>query len=151
MIIGNVIIVKREGCKMSNKNNRVFIKAFPGATADDMVDHIKPIIRRKPDNIILHADTNNLKTDVSHAVNDKIISVCEYIEQELPDYKIAMSELTQRQDSPLLESARKEVNKSLKAFCRTRDWNVIPHTVTEAGLNSKGLHLNHSNSPSKGN
>ena len=75
MIIGNVIIVKREGCKMSNKNNRVFIKAFPGATADDMVDHIKPILRRKPDNIILHADTNNLKTDVSHAVDDKIISV----------------------------------------------------------------------------
>ena len=139
-----------KAAKCLTKTTRVFIKAFPGATADDMVDHIKPILRRKPDNIILHADTNNLKTDVSHAVDDKTISVCEYVEQELPDYKIAMSELTQRQDSPSLESARKEVNKSLKAFCRTRDWNVIPHTVTKAGLNSKGLHLNQSSSPSKG-
>ena len=143
MIVGDSIVSKLEGWKMADKHNRVIINSFPGATADDMTDHIKPVIRRKPNKIILHVGTNNLEKDEVNVVTDKIVNVCQLIEQELPECEIAISELTPRNDSPALESNRKEVNKSLKAFCRTRDWSVISHNnISETGLNSRGLHLN---------
>ena len=127
---------------MSNKDNQVIVNSFPGATADDMVDHIKPIIRKRPNKIILHAGTNNLEKDEASEFSNKIVTVCQLIEEELPECEIAISELTVRNYSPALESRRKEVNKSLKAFCRTRDWRVISHNISETGLNSRGLHLN---------
>ena len=121
MIVGDSIISKLEGWKMSNKDNQVIVNSFPGATVDDMADHIKPIIRKRPSKIILHTGTNNLEKDEASEISDKIVTVCQLIEEELPECEIAISELTVRNDSPALESRRKEVNKSLKAFCRTRD------------------------------
>ena len=37
--------------------------SFPGATIEDIHDYIKPVLKRKPQKIILHVGTNNLKTD----------------------------------------------------------------------------------------
>ena len=144
VIAGDSIISELQGWKMGNKENRVIINSFSGATVDDMRDHIKPIVRRKANNLIIHCGTNNLQMDKANDIAEKIIDVCQYVADELPECKIAISELIQRADSTTLESARKSVNKSLRAFCRSRDWDIISHTVTEAGLNSKELHLNKS-------
>ena len=106
---------------------------------------LKPIavIPKKPNRIILHVGTNNLTTDEANVVTDKICNVCQHIEDNLPECEIDISELTPQRDSPTLDSTRKEVNKALKAFCRTRDWTVITHNTQDSGLNSRGLHLNH--------
>ena len=37
------------------------VKSFPGATTQDMKDNIKPTMTRKPDMVILHTQTNDLK------------------------------------------------------------------------------------------
>ena len=141
-IVGDSIISKLNGWKMSNKNNRVYVKAFPGATVDDMNDYVKPIVRKQPDNIIVHVGTNNLRDDEPNAVADKIVGLCEYIESNHPSCKIAISELTVRRDD--LEHARRQVNKALSSFCRSRDWAFIRHNdITDQQLNEKGLHLNH--------
>ena len=114
---------------MANKQNRVVINSFPGATTDDMMDHINPVIRKKPNRIILHVGTNNLNTDEANVVTEKMCNVCQHIEDNHPECEIAISELTPRRDSPILDSTRKEVNKALKAFRRTRDWTVITHNI----------------------
>ena len=36
-----------------------------GATTRDMIDHIKPVLRRVPDTIILRCGTNDLTSSVS--------------------------------------------------------------------------------------
>lgn len=144
VIVGDSMVSQLQGWKMGTKDNRVVIHPFSGSTVDDMRDYIKPILRRKPNSLIIHCGTNSLQTDNPNDIAEKIIDVCQHAANELPDCKIAISELILRADSPKLEAARKSVNKSLRNFCRTRDWDVIPHTVTEAGLNSKGLHLNKS-------
>eukprot|EP00794_Sanderia_malayensis_P000912 gene912-217_t len=43
-----------------NKSHDVIVHPHSGATSQDIKDHIKPIIRRKPDLIIIHAGTNDL-------------------------------------------------------------------------------------------
>ena len=46
-----------------NKQHHVQIKRHGGATTLDVKDFIKPIVRRKPDLIIIHAGTNDLTDD----------------------------------------------------------------------------------------
>ena len=40
--------------RISKRDRKVKIKNFPGATVDDMYDYVKPMLKKCPDNIILH-------------------------------------------------------------------------------------------------
>jgi len=48
--------------KMSKDNNKVGVSTFPGCTTKDMRDHIKSIIRKKPDQLIIHVATNRTRS-----------------------------------------------------------------------------------------
>jgi lysophospholipase L1-like esterase len=50
-----------QGWRLSDTNNHVVVKSFAGATIEDMEDYLKPIIRKRPESIILHVGTNDLK------------------------------------------------------------------------------------------
>ena len=41
------------------KGRVVKVRSFAGATIEDMYDYLKPILKKCPDNIILHVGTNN--------------------------------------------------------------------------------------------
>ena len=47
-----------------DKRHRIKVKAHPGATLQDILDHIKPTVRRNPDVLIIHAATNDITNDV---------------------------------------------------------------------------------------
>ena len=49
-----------------NKNADINIKIrkYPGASSTDILDHIRPSFRKKPDQIITHAGTNVLKKTI---------------------------------------------------------------------------------------
>ena len=51
------------------KRHHVKIRNHSGATSQDILDHIKPIIRRKPDTIIVHAGTNDLTANINYLKN----------------------------------------------------------------------------------
>ena len=40
-------------------NWSVKVRIFPGATTHDMYDYLKPLLKKNPDNILLHVGTNN--------------------------------------------------------------------------------------------
>ena len=42
---------------LPSKNNDVKVDAHPGSTTVDMLDNMKPIVRRKPDVLVIHART----------------------------------------------------------------------------------------------
>ncbi len=50
---------------LTNKQTNVKVKAHGGATTRDMLDHIKPALRRQPDTIIVHCGTNDLTANVN--------------------------------------------------------------------------------------
>ena len=47
--------------------NKVNIRFYVGATTKDITDHLGPAMRKKPDGIIIHADTNDLS--ISNNIN----------------------------------------------------------------------------------
>ena len=48
-----------------SQNSQVKIANFPGCTTQDMKDHIKPLLRRNPDKMIIHVGTNSLRSSSS--------------------------------------------------------------------------------------
>ena len=80
---------KIQGRKLS-KQKHVVSKSFSSCTVDDMCDFVKFFIRCKLDEIFLHIETNKL--------NDKIIDLARFIEQESPSSKLAVQSLVVRKD-----------------------------------------------------
>ena len=71
IIAGNSMIRGQKGWMMSRSKN-VNCKAFSGATCDDMEHYLNPILSRKPDHIVLHVGTNDLRDSSPTNVIDKI-------------------------------------------------------------------------------
>ena len=59
--------------RISKRDRKVKIKKFPGATVDDMYDYVKPMLKKCPDNIILHVGTNNTVNESSKEVLGKLL------------------------------------------------------------------------------
>lgn len=44
-----------------SKGSQVKVSTFSGCTTKDMFDHVKPILRKKPDRLIIHVGRNSLR------------------------------------------------------------------------------------------
>ena len=129
---------------MSNKDTKVTVRSFPGATTKDMLDYMKPTIREAPQDIIVHVGTNDLRSKSPTEVADAIVSLCSEIDGQLPSTRISISEITSRTDCKNLNSKAQEVNKLLYSACQSRNWPIIMHKLDDSCLNSRGLHPNKS-------
>ena len=82
VIVGNSIVrnVPSRSLNQFLKKNFSVVKSFPGATTQDMKDYIKPTIARKPDMVILHTGTNDLKSNQNPLdIANKIINLVKNI------------------------------------------------------------------------
>ena len=145
MIAGDSVLKYLQGHKMS-RNSRVKISSFPGCTTEDIHDFIKPLLRKNPDEIILHVGTNSLRScDTPRACADEIIDLATMVNCESPA-KIALSSLVCRSDDQALACKIAEVNRILKDCCTRKSWGFVDHSniSTPNHLNRSGLHLNKS-------
>ena len=130
---------------MSKDDNKVRVSTFPGCTTKDMRDHIKPIIRKKPDQLTIHVGTNSLRDSESPtACSEEIIDLVSWAKSAAPGTEVVLSSLTARSDDDQLATQVEEVNSNLKKFCRQSKWKMIVHSniTAEHHLNRSGLHLN---------
>ena len=65
-IAGDSTLKHLNSHKMSKDNKKVKVATFPGCTIRDMRDHIKPILGKKPDQLIVHVGTNSPSDSESH-------------------------------------------------------------------------------------
>ena len=145
MIAGDSVLKHLQGHKIS-RNSRVKVSSFPGCTTEDMHDFIKPLLRKNPDDIILHVGTNSLRScDTPRACADEIIDLATIVSRESPA-KIALSSLVCRSDDEDLAYKIAEVNTTLKDCCTRKSWGFIDHSNISPSnhLNRSGLHLNKS-------
>ena len=118
----------------------MIVKPFPGANTRAMEHYMKPPLELKPQRVVLHIGTNDLKAKAPHQVADAIVDLARQVENT-SDAEVVISELVCRGDK--YYDAVKEVNKRLKKFCNQNQWVLIQHTnITDKGLNRGGLHLN---------
>ena len=59
--------------KELNKNADINIKIrkYPGASSSNILDHIRPSLRKELDQVIIHARTNHIENDHSYLNNVK--------------------------------------------------------------------------------
>ena len=81
---------------MSNESFKVRVKNHSGATTEDICDHLKSEIRKKPDVVIIHAGTNDLTNNSKSLENYKRIA--DLVRSKLPNRKLAMSNVITRKD-----------------------------------------------------
>ena len=119
-----------------------YVKAFPGATLEDMSDYIMPSLRRKPEVVILHVSTINLKFSEPRKIAQGIVNLGLKIQNHSPDCKITISSLISRSDQTP-NGKTKDVNKIVNQFAKQHAWRTIPHSnIKNEHLNASGLHLN---------
>ena len=69
----------RHGKITKSVNHKSQVKCFPGSTVNDMVDYIKPFLKLKPDSIILHVGTKDLRRTGAKDIAKKINSLCNMV------------------------------------------------------------------------
>ena len=148
VIAGDSMIKDLRGYRMSKAAN-VKVYPFTGSTTGDLVDHIKPLLRRKPpmDKLILHIGTNSLieHTGKPIAAADEIVDLVRDISVNHPNIDIAVSSIVSRADHQVLNAMIPTVNKTLQKFCRQNGWAFIDNSsLNSEHLNGSKLHLNKS-------
>ena len=140
-ILGDSLINYQDEVCHSNKNRIVIVRSFPGATTEDILDHCKPIARKKPDIIILHVGTNDLKSNEESSIVKNIVEIKETIKKISPLTKTMISLIISRYDSELLNDKAIIVNERLtQRFPKTE---IIDNSnLHRECVGLKGLHLN---------
>ena len=82
-----------------SRKRKVKVKSFSGANGRDMHDNIKPILRHKPEYIILHVGTNDALNLPPNEILDKILELKIKIEEIKKDCKVIISTPTYRFDN----------------------------------------------------
>ena len=127
-----------------SKNSQIKVATFPGCTTQDMMDHIKPHLRRNSDEIIIHVGTNSLQSsNTPLQCAAELIDLAESVSSESSNM-ISISSLITRSDDEALAAKVPDVNKVLKEHCLQKNWGFVDHSNISASshLNLSGLHLN---------
>lgn len=141
-IVGDSIIKNVNGYEVSGKTDqcRVYIRPSLGAKVRCMEDHIKPVLRDKPDHIIFHIGTNDIPSNKnSEDIANSIIELVLSAKSESCDASI--SNIVVRKDRH--QNKCQEVNDHLKEKCREKNINLIDHSksIKPQHLNKSRLHL----------
>ena len=145
IIAGDSILKHLNSHKISKDNKKVKVATFPGCIIRDMRDHIKPILRKKPDQLIIHVGINSLRDSESpSACCNEINNPLSSIKRDATNTDVVLSSLIARSDVEQPAIQVEEVNSTLRNFCRQNQWKIIPHSniVAKHHLNRSGLHLN---------
>ena len=94
-IAGDSIVQHVHGWELSDAKQRVAVKSFSGSKTEDMVDYLKPLMRKTPDEIIVHVGANDVKDDTKSAevVAAGILNLGNQIKDKLPNTKVSFFQL----------------------------------------------------------
>ena len=124
---------------LSNKKHQVKVRCCRGATIGDMFDYFKPILKRKPDYVVLHLETNNAKGMTSRYMLDKFLQLKTTVLDSDKKCKVILSQSMTRVDDGKAGFTISKLNDLLKEM----DIPIAKNrNIPVDNLGSKGLHLN---------
>ena len=127
---------------LSKENIRhVNIKRWSGGSTEDMLDLIKPIIRKHPKEIIIHAGSNDLTKDANPL--NIIKKITKLVKEGAPDTKLSFSSIMIRTDRKnITENIINDVNGRIKTYCMHNNLGFIDNSNIDAScLGKKKLHM----------
>ena len=139
LIAGDSIISGIVEKRLCRKDKLVNARSFTGATIEDMFHYMVPLIRKRPDNIILHCGSNNTNRNQPQEIVDGLLNLKTFIMQSLPDCKVVFSLPTIRNDNP----AKNNILKLVRNFLNQLRVDCISNeNITLDCLGKSKLHLN---------
>ena len=139
LIVGDSILTGIDEKRLSRNNQVVKVRDFRGATIDDLKHHLVPLLKKKPEHIILHIGTNDAVSKTSRQILDELLQLKQYIINTLPTYRMIVSRPTIRTDNGKAALTLSNFNKLLGQLEVDFIDNV---NIKEVHLGKKGLHLN---------
>ena len=92
------------------------VRSFPGANTRDFQDYVKPLIRKRPDKIIIVIATNGIERKPVNDILRSIKLVMDMIQEKLPDCHLVISEIIRRADSRLNDAELAKLNGKINTF-----------------------------------
>ena len=103
---------------MPNESFKVRVKNHPGATTEDICDHLKPEIRNKPDAVIIHAGTNDVTDNSKSLENYK--RMADSVKSKLSNCKLAISNVITRKVKNKIDNTVETFNIKLSKFAKRK-------------------------------
>ena len=103
-----------------------------------MYDFLKPHIKKKPTNIILHISSNDSTQKSADKIIEEIKNLKLYIESVLPKVRLYLS-------CPIVRTDNNRANLSLREvdlYMKSLNYSVKNDNIDNTCLGRKGLHLN---------
>ncbi|CAB3980382.1 Hypothetical predicted protein [Paramuricea clavata] len=82
----------------SVRGSKVRFETYSGTNVEAISHHVQPCLKKKPDDLIIHVGTNDLKAKSSSDVANEIINLCTDISETHPSTRINISEIITRTD-----------------------------------------------------
>ena len=143
VIFGDSIVKRIRGQELSSylNNKRAFIRSFPGCTAKELNCYIEPTLEReKPDSVILHVGTNNIRGNQStKEIADDIINIGKKCERQ--GIRVYISSILYRSNFYDRKKLR-QVNDFLGSCAENNFIYICNDVITQQYLWRDGIHLN---------
>jgi hypothetical protein len=136
-------VKQKQNILCQSTNERVKVHSHSGATIEDIKDHLRPHLRKKPTHLILQVGTNDAQNrDVtSDKIYEDLIDLKNYCETTVPGIQVFIS-------CPIVRTDNKWANAKLRwvknRILREGLTTITNDNITVKHLSSKGLHLNQS-------
>ena len=123
-----------------DENIKVKIRKYPGACSIDILDHIKLILWKAPEQIIIHAGTNDISNSTNYLKNIK--KIVKLVKENCKDTKLSFSSVICRTNVKDIADTINTTNFHLQNYCKQQSVGFIDNgNIKKLDLNSKGLHL----------
>ena len=110
-----------------SRGDSVKIRPHPGASTEDLIDHIKPAIRKNPEIVVIHTGTNDLQNNCNIVKKAKKLAFSNIINHEDKDFKDQIN----------------DVNNKLKNYCNSAGMDFIDNSNIDGSCLNRGKpHLN---------
>ena len=124
--------------RLSRKYN-VRVRAFSGASVEDMYWYLYPLLKKEPDYVILHVGTNNCTYDTPEDILCNILRLKQHIQAVLPNCQVILSQPIIRTDS---KKAASTMHQLISLFNELNVFMLDNSNIGEGHLGKKGHHLN---------
>ena len=106
-----------------DENIKVKIQKYPGASSIDILDHIKPSLWKVPEQIIIHAGTNDISNNTNYLNNVK--KIVKVIKETCKDTKLSFSSVIRHTDVKDITDTINNTNSHLKNYCKQQSVGFI--------------------------
>ena len=138
LIVGDSLLNGIEESKLS-KSRHIRVQPISGAKIEDVKSNLEDLIHEDLQKVIIHVGTNNAVNDTANEIFEKLKSLKEESEGQLPKCDVIISSLIKRTDDVKAHRTNEEVNKLIKASSIEF---IDNSNIKEKQLGKRGLHLN---------